>query len=103
MPSLTQIQELLNYTTSTWTTENGVNGWKFTGSNGGSIFLPAAGYRWGSDLYSAGSDGGYWSSSLNESDPDGAYGLDFNSGGSAYWSYGYDRSNGRPVRPVRQN
>lgn len=98
MPSLTQIVELLNYTTSTWTTENGVYGKKFTGSNGGSIFLPAAGYRWGSGLDEAGSGGNYWLSSLYEYIQRYACCLYFYSGWSSYY-----RCYGLSVRPVRQN
>ena len=61
-PSAYQIQELLNHTTSVWTTKNGVNGRKFTGSNGGTIFLPAAGYRGAGGFSSrVGLDGYYWS------------------------------------------
>ena len=99
MPSLTQIQELLNNTTSTWTTQNGVNGRKFTGSNGGSVFLPAAGYRWGGELYFAGSDGYFWSSTLYESYPSRACSL-YCYSGYANWNY-YYRSSGQSVRPVR--
>lgn len=99
MPSLTQINELLNNCTSTWTTQNGVNGRKFTGPNGGAVFLPAAGYRWVSGLSSAGSLGNYWSSTLYESVPRGAYDLLFGSG-AADWSSG-GRYDGRSVRPVR--
>ena len=99
MPSLTQIAELRDNCTSTWTTQNGVNGRKFTGPNGGTIFLPAAGYRWDSDLYSAGSYGRYWSSTLYESGPGIACSLGFSSL-SAYW-YSYSRFYGRSVRPVR--
>lgn len=99
MPSLTQINELLNNCTSTWTTQNGVNGRKFTGPNGGAIFLPAAGDRWDSDLDSAGSYGFYWSSALYEGYPYYAYRLRFGSG-DAGWSYG-SRDYGRSVRPVR--
>ena len=100
MPSLTQINELLNNCTSTWTTQNGVNGRKFTGPNGGTIFLPAAGSRWFSDLSSAGSYGYYWSSALYESNPYCAYLLVFYSD-NAHWNYKYDRFNGHSVRPVR--
>ncbi len=60
MPTLNEMQELLNNCTLTWTTQNGVKGRKVTGPNGNSIFLPAAGYRKGTYLYSAGSYGGYW-------------------------------------------
>jgi hypothetical protein len=100
IPSLAQITELLNNTTSTWTTENGVYGRKFTGSNGGTVFLPAAGRRWNSGLDGAGSSGRYWSSSLYESGPGLAYGLSFYSGG-ADWYSGDGRYYGRSVRPVR--
>ena len=64
------------------------------------IFLPAAGYRWGSELNSAGSGGYYWSSTLNESGLDYAYYLSF---GKDYvrWGY-YSRDDGHSVRPVRQ-
>ena len=99
MPSLTQIRELLERCTSTWTTQNGVNGRKFVGPNGGTIFLPAAGYRWGGELSNAGSLGFYWSSTLDESGPHYGCGLYFLSG-DAYWGDD-DRYNGRSVRPVR--
>lgn len=100
MPSLAQIQELLKNTTSTWTAENGVYGWKFTGSNGATVFLPAAGYRWGSDLNFTGTYGDYWSSTLDESGPGHAYDLYFSSG-FADWGGYYNRDFGQSVRPVR--
>ncbi len=64
-PTKEEWQELLDNTTATWTTQNGVNGELFTGTNGNSLFLPAASYRWGSTFYHGGSHGGYWSSSLS--------------------------------------
>ena len=100
MPSLTQIQELLNSCTSTWTTQNGVIGRKFVSPNGGTIFLPAAGYRWGGELHYAGSRGFYWSSTLDESGPYYAYYLYVTSGGAGWYGSGY-RLNGLSVRPVR--
>ena len=100
MPSLMQMQELVNSCTSTWTAQNGVYGRKFVGPNGGAIFLPAAGYRWNGVLYNAGSRGLYWSSTLHESSPVDAYFLYFNSSG-AYWGYYYYRHIGHTVRPVR--
>ena len=42
----------------------GVNGYKVTGPNGNSIFFPAAGNRYGEDVYYRGSRGDYWSGSL---------------------------------------
>ena len=99
MPSIEQCRELISSCTSTWTTQNGVNGRKFTGPNGGTIFLPAAGYRWSSELYDTGSSGHYWSSTLDESYPDLAWGLYFGSGGVNTYCSG--RGNGHSVRPVR--
>ena len=99
MPSQAQIEELTESCTSTWTTQNGVNGRKFVGPNGGTVFLPAAGGRWYGELNGAGSNGLYWSSTLLEGYPGDAYYLGFRSGG-AYWS-GYYRFRGRTVRPVR--
>ena len=101
MPSLTQISELQDNCTSTWTTQNGVAGRKFTGPNGGTIFLPAAGYRRDGEFGYAGSYGNYWSSTLNESYPNYAYYLSFSSGYA--YRYGYGRTYGYTVRPVRQN
>ena len=100
MPTKEQCQELLEKCTSEWTTQNGVNGRKFTGPNGGTIFLPAAGGRWDSDLYYAGSDGYYWSSTLDESRAYNAWNLYFDSE-EVYTYYGGNRYNGRSVRPVR--
>ena len=65
MPTRAEQDELRNNCTWTWTTQNGVNGYKVTSkSNGNSIFLPAAGYRYDSLLKYVGSEGYYWSSSL---------------------------------------
>ncbi len=102
MPTEAECQELIDNTTSEWTTQNGVYGRKFTSkTNGKSIFLPAAGYRWSGELGYAGSSGGYWSSTLGGSYPIFALLLGFGSGGvSASNDY---RGNGQGVRPVRQN
>lgn len=62
-------QELWQNTTRTWTTQNGVNGWLFTATNGNSLFLPAAGHRSGSSLYNAGSVGSYWKNMIDTNEP----------------------------------
>ncbi len=64
MPSIDQMEELIDNCTWKWTTRNGVNGQLVTGKNGNSIFLPAAGVRDNDELAWANSDGEYWSSSL---------------------------------------
>ena len=97
MPTDAEFNELKDNCTWTWTTQNGVNGYKVTSkTNGNSIFLPAAGYRYDSDLNYAGSSGCYRSSSLNTS---GAYYLYFSS--SEVSSYSDSRRyGGHSVRPV---
>ena len=105
VPTIEQFYELINssYTTSTWTTVNGVNGYKITSkSNGNSIFLPAAGYRGGTSLLYAGSQGYYWSRTPDTKNPGYAYALFlfFNSSSISTGGMG-DRYNRGSVRPVR--
>ncbi len=66
MPTEAEFEELLTNCNKQWTTQNGVNGYKFTSktNSANSIFLPAAGLFDGTSLSGAGSDGYYWSSSL---------------------------------------
>lgn len=101
MPTREELEELIdsNNCNWTWTTQNGVKGYKVTSlKNYKSLFLPAPGYRF-SILCLEGTDGLYWSSSLFMSSyPDYAYNLGFNWGnvvcGSTF------RSEGLSVRPV---
>ncbi len=104
MPSKEQFDELINssYTTTTWTTQNGVYGRKITSkSNGNSIFLPETGYRDGSSLNRGGSSSYYWSRTLYTSGASHAYALYFDSI-NIYTNISYNRYNGRSVRPVRK-
>ena len=79
MPTKEEQDELRTECKWEWTKLNGVNGYKVIGPNGNSIFLPAAGCMYNSDLYNVGSDGYYWSCSLDAGYPSGAYGVDFRS------------------------
>lgn len=98
---------LLTNCTWTWTTNyngTGVAGIIVTSNVEGykdkSIFLPAAGNRYGSYLLDAGSYGYYWSSSLYTGRPYDAWFVSFN---SRYVSRnGYYRYYGRSVRPVSE-
>lgn len=104
MPTLTQIEELLNNCEGTWTTKNGVSGYLVTGSNGNSIFLPATGGRYRTSLHGAGSSGYYWSSTPHDSyecDSSDAYYLCFY---DVIFSWGNDNGNenGYSVRPVSE-
>ncbi len=100
MPSLEQMNELRTNCTWTWTTKGTVNGYEVTGSNGNSIFLPAAGYGHDSSLGSAGSCGVYWSRTLFESNPGIAWYLYFDSSFVTTDEEG-GRYFGLSVRPVR--
>ena len=100
MPTKEEWRELIGNTTAVWTTYNGVTGRRFTGTNGNSIFLPAAGYRNGSELRRAVTDGCYWSSSLYTDLPGVAwyYGFD---GVLQDVLHNYGRRFGLSVRAVR--
>lgn len=100
MPTKAEQDELRENCTWTWTTQNGVNGYRVTSkSNGNSIFLPAAGYyRNDSSLYGAGSHGDYWSRSLYTDSPSRAYHFYFHS--SSVDLHYFNRHYGQSVRPV---
>ena len=102
MPTKAEMQELHDNCTWTRTTQNGVNGMRVTGSNGNSIFLPAAGWCYGSSREYVGEYVGeygyYWSSTPNESETILACILLFD---NAHLGVGWvARRYGRPVRPV---
>ena len=97
MPTNEEIKELLKECTWQWTSRRGVDGYRVIGSNGKSIFLPAAGYRDGTEADDRGCFGHYWSSSLYSDNSNVAYDLGFSSVCS--W-YGNSRGRGQSVRPV---
>ena len=102
MPTRAEQDELRNSSncTWTWTTQNGVKGYKVTSKkNGNSIFLPAAGCRLNDGLNGAGSNGYYWSSSLYTYGSGYAYNLYFYSGYVGWDNYG-GRYGGQSVRAV---
>ena len=81
-----------------WKTLNSLKGRYYTGPNGNTIFLPAAGYRWGGNLYRINGNGYYWSSSQGPSQSDYAYLLNVSSKSSLLDEY--YRYNGHMIRPV---
>lgn len=77
MPTQEELYELREKCTWTWTTLDGISGYKVKGPNGKSIFLPAAGSRSGPTLYDVSEWGDYWSASLCLDDPSNAYSFSF--------------------------
>ena len=104
MPTDAEWTELRTKCTWTWVTNyngTGINGRLVTATNGNSIFLPAAGDRYGTDLFGVGSNGYYWSSSLDTDSPDDAWSFTFKSSGNVSRS-SYYRCFGQSVRPVSE-
>ena len=98
-PTIAEFGELLYNTTKEWIQVNGVNGYKFTGSNGNSIFIPAADFRSGSSFYGREDyNDDIRSSSLFTSRPKNAWYLNFFSD-DFYVDYA-DRNYGLMVRGV---
>ena len=98
MPTKSEFEELIEECEWEWTSEGENRGYRVTGPNGNSIFLPAAGRRYGTSLNLAGSYGRYWSSTPYESSTQYAYYLRFLSGNhGTRWDYRYY---GQSVRPV---
>lgn len=98
MPSITQWEELYQHTTHDWTTQNGVNGRLFTGSNGNTLFIPAAGLYQVNYTIDEGVYGNYWSSTLMTDVPCNGWFFRFNSLGWA--KDGCGRCWGCSIRPV---
>ena len=97
MPTKAQFDELLANTTDEWTAINGINGRKFTASNGKYIFFPAAGDVGGGTLFNRGSDGFYWSRAFASAS--GAWLLNLNSRVRDVRTN--NRNYGFSVRPVK--
>lgn len=89
LPTADEYEELFRCCTTEWTTQDGVAGYRFTGPNGNSIFMPAAGSRTQATKSGEGAQGCYMTGSVNPSDSQFALSYQFNS------SY-----NGRVTTPV---
>ncbi|MCF0197482.1 MAG: hypothetical protein HUK03_09720, partial [Bacteroidaceae bacterium] len=99
MPTEDEARELIENCTTDWTTVNGVRGRKLTSrQNGNSIFLPAAGYHYGTSTSSVGNNGLYWDSTPRKNDVSRACSLGFNANGIGRAMD--DRRICCPVRPV---
>jgi len=102
MPTKQELDDLNSKCDWSWTTINGVYGYRVRGKgdySSNSIFLPCAGYGYEASLCSAGSYGGYCSSVPYSDYSYYAWHLYFHSGG--YYTYYDDRYFGQSVRPVQ--
>lgn len=88
IPTVAECEELVRECEWSWVQIDGVSGYKVTGPNGKSIFMPLAGYYSGSEVSEFGS---YWTGA-----PDS--GLGFNPEGP--YIFTGDRFKGRTIRPV---
>ena len=104
LPSSDELKELVDECTWVWMTEDGHGGFKVTGPNGASIFLPANGYKlFDFETSSVGELGHYWSSSPkteNYEDGEGADMLYFNNESDKGSVFGTARWHGLSIRPV---
>ncbi|WP_239063745.1 hypothetical protein [Bacteroides sp. 51] len=80
MPTVADFEELFSLCTKEWIEMDGVTGYKLTGPNGNSIFLPAAGSRIGNDVTNEGTEGYYLTGAINPSNPQFAISYQFNAG-----------------------
>ena len=103
MPTDAEFAALINNCDTEWTSRNGVSGRLVKGRGAyasKSIFLPAAGFGYDSDLLRLGSYGCYWFSTPYSDDSHYAWDLDFHSGDFRRSGYGF-RDLVQSVRPVR--
>lgn len=100
IPTTDQKNDLYNKCTWEWTTQNGVKGYKVTGNNGNSIFLPVTGTIWDSSL-NADDEGFYWTQNVlvGQSSEADVLQFDKNKKYSAIYS-DKDRCYGRCIRAV---
>ena len=99
IPTQLECQELINNCKRTATTQNGVQGYLFTGPNGNSIFLPICGFKSGKDI--ANTDKGYyWTRNLDSGRNTRAQDF-YLTDVTAHSPYGViERWNGLTIRPV---
>ena len=100
IPTSEEWEELLDNTTSEWTSVNNVSGLKLTAANGNSLFLPAAGHCKGAYIEQLGIYGRYWSSTLYDSYQGSACDMYMYTDSRNYGVGKYYRYSGRTIRAV---
>lgn len=99
MPTSVECEELLNECKWERTILEGKRGYRVSGPNGKSIFLPEAGYRIGSDLNNDGMAGYIWCSTVNDNQERGIN-LHFDKYSHGIYDGISDYARGLSIRPV---
>lgn len=100
MPSVEQMQELIDNCTAEWTTQNGVVGELFTAPNGNTLFFPAASGCYDDTHGEYGTAGFYWTRTLSYTFSHGAENMLFFSNHLQADQHS-ERYYGFNIRPVR--
>lgn len=100
LPTMEEMNDLMNLCKWTWTTQDGIKGFEVEGKSGKSIFLPACGHLSESKQVAAGKWGYYWSGSPSTLFDDEIFGLMFGGNGFYNWYSGAPDFK-FPVRLVR--
>ena len=70
IPTKGEVEELIQNTSMTKTTQNGVDGFDLVSQvNGNHLFIPAAGYKLGDVVYRSGQEGEFWTADLGTEQP----------------------------------
>lgn len=100
MPTVEDIQELMDNCTWIFETVDGRKGYTVTGKNGNSIHIPLAGTMWQTEMEYQNMRGFYWGATLDDAGDMWAEGL-FVNPQSFSLGANFTRASGRTVRPVR--
>lgn len=107
IPTTDECMELCTQCIWEWKSLNGVNGYRVTGPNGNSIFLPASGVKANipnddNTIFERGERGYYWTSCLvgGNKEPNFANAMNFSELNPGSWYSPQSRSTGLPVRAV---
>ncbi len=108
IPQFVELQELRDLCTWEWKERNGVKGYKITGPNGNSIFLPASGYKITSEdrqypitsIYSKNKCGYYWTNMLDWYYMNSYYAISMGFSEKSIRKEPQLRRHGLPIRPV---
>ena len=115
MPKYSELKELVDSCTWVMTSQNNVNGYKVTGKNGNSIFLPCAGILVDNTLWSDNTGASYQTSTQGGDGSANAWTLSWNKDCNSAWLYlnntgeyypfynrnvSSQRYHGRVIRPV---